>query len=71
MINVMSKCLKKTKNIKIQPCEHKASGYSIFTQCSFDITKNKLDCYRAKDCMERFCKDLKKHAAKIIMKKEK
>ena len=28
--------------------------------------RNKLDCYRGKDCMERFCKDLKKHAAKII-----
>ena len=36
-----------------------SSGYSMFIQCSFDITKNKLDCYRGKDCMERFCKDLK------------
>ena len=22
----------------------KASGYSMFTQCSFDTTKNKADC---------------------------
>ena len=22
------------------------SGYSLFTNCSFDETKNKLDCYR-------------------------
>ena len=41
------------------------SGYSLFTNCSFDVTKNNLDCYRGKDCMERFCKDLKEHATKI------
>ena len=46
--------------------EHEASGYSIFTNCSIDVTKNKLDCYRGKDCMERLCKDLKEHATKII-----
>ena len=34
------------------------SGYSLFIHCSFDATKNKLDCYRGKDCIERFCKDL-------------
>ena len=32
----------------------------------FDLTKNKLKCYRGKDCMERFCKDLKEHVTKII-----
>ena len=42
------------------------SGYSIFTSSSFDPTKNKLDCYKGEDCMERFCKDLKEHAMKII-----
>ena len=42
------------------------SRYSMFTYCSFDATKNNLDCYRAKDCMERFCKNLKEHAAKIL-----
>ena len=46
--------------------EHIPSGYSLFTHCSFDKTKNMLDCYRGKDCMERFCKDLKEHATKII-----
>ena len=34
--------------------------------CSFDKTKNKLDYYRGKDCIKRFCKDLRKHAAIII-----
>ena len=24
--------------------KHNPSGYSMFTQCSFDLTKNKLDC---------------------------
>ena len=50
---------------------HTTSGYSLFTNCSFDITKNKLDCYRGKYCMERFCKDLKKGATKIINYEEK
>ena len=45
---------------------HTPSGYSIFTYCSFDKSKNKLNYYRGKDCMKRFCKDLKEHATKII-----
>ena len=43
----------------------------MFTNCSFDETKNKLDCYRGEDCMERFCKDLREHAMKIINYEEK
>ena len=55
---------------------HKAYGYSMFTNCSFDSTefhstKNKLDCYIGKDCMERFCKDLREHAMKIISNEKK
>ena len=46
--------------------KHMSSGYSLFTHCSFDKTKNKLDCYRGEDCMKKFCKDLTEHAAKII-----
>ena len=41
-------------------------GYSIFTSCSFDESKNKLNYYRGKDCMKKFCKDLKEHATRII-----
>ena len=33
--------------------------------------KNKLDCWRGKDCMEKFCKDLRDHAMKIINYEEK
>ena len=28
--------------------KHMTSGYSIFTSCSFDPTKSKLDCYKGK-----------------------
>ena len=47
------------------------SGHSLFTNCSFDSAENKLDCYRGKDRMERFCKNLKEHATKIINYEEK
>ena len=46
--------------------KHVPSGYSLFTHCSYDQTKNKLDHYRGKDCMKKFCKDLREHATKII-----
>ena len=45
--------------------KHTPSGYSLFIQCSFDTTKNKLDYYRGKNCMKNFCLDLKEHA-KIV-----
>ena len=32
--------------------KHTPSGYSLFTHCSFDTTKNKLDYY--KNCMKTF-----------------
>ena len=44
---------------------------SLLTNCSFDLTKNKLDFYKGKDCMERFCKDLREHAMKIISNEKK
>ena len=46
--------------------KHTFSGYSLFTNCSFDTTKNKLSYYRTKDCMKNFCIDLREHATKII-----
>ena len=46
--------------------KHTPSGYSIFTNRSFDQTKNKLNYYRGKDCMKKFSKDLSEHATKII-----
>ena len=46
--------------------KHIQSGYSIFTHCSFDQTKNKINYDRGKDCMKKFCKDLREYATKII-----
>ena len=46
--------------------KHVSSGYSLFTHWSFDKTKIKLDYYRGKDCMKKFCKDLREHATNII-----
>ena len=54
----------KLSTIKIN--KHAASGYSLFTHCSFDTTENKHDYHRGKDCMKNFSEDLKKHATKII-----
>ena len=46
--------------------KHTPSGYSIFTHCSFDESKSKLNYYRGKDCKKNFSKDLREHASKII-----
>ena len=51
--------------------QHIPSGYSTYTNCSFDKSNNKLSYYRGEDCMKRFCKDLKDHATKIIDFKKK
>ena len=63
----MSTCYnnpEKSSTTKIN--KHTPSGYSLFTHCSFDKTKNKLDYYRGEDCMKKFWKDLREHATKII-----
>ena len=69
-----SVCLKKCIRVKIilenliqkKKTKHTPSGCSIFTRCSFDPTKNKLDYYKDEDYMEMFCKDLREHATEII-----
>ena len=45
---------------------HIPSGYALLIRSSFDASKNKLDFYREKNCMERLCKDLRDQAIKII-----
>ena len=63
----MSTCCndsKKSSTIKIN--KHTSSGFSLFTNCSFDTTKNKLDYYRGEDCLKVFCKVLKEHAERIM-----
>ena len=46
--------------------KHTSSGYSLFTHCLCDTTKNKLDYYRSKNCMKNFCLDLREHAIEIF-----
>ena len=40
--------------------KHTPSGYSLFTHCSFDTTRNKLDYYTGENCKKHFCLDLNK-----------
>ena len=46
-------------------------GYSLFTHYSFDKKNNMLNSYRGKDCLKKFCEDLRKHANSIINFKKK
>ena len=67
LLEKISTCINnpnKSSTTKIN--KHTPSGYSIFTHCSFDESKNKLNYYRGDDCMKKFCKDLRIHATKII-----
>ena len=54
------------KSLTTKINKHTPSDYSLFTCCSFDTTKNKLDYYRGKNCLKNFCLDLREHATKII-----
>ena len=63
-INTCHNNPEKSSTIKIN--KHTPSDYSVFTNCSFDATKNKLDYYRGKNCMKDFCLDLREHATKTI-----
>ena len=67
LLEKMSTCinnLNESSTTKIN--KHVPSGYSIFTHCSFDESKNELNYYRGKDCMKKFSKDLREHSSKII-----
>ena len=62
-MNTCHKNPKKSSTTKIN--KHAPSGYSLFTQCSFDTAKNKLHYYIGKNCMKNFCLDLSEHTTKI------
>ena len=67
LLEKMSMCQNnpnKSSTTKIN--KHTPSGYSVFTYCPFDESKNKLNCYRGDDCMKKFCKDLRENSTKII-----
>ena len=44
-----------------EPC-----GYSLDLVSSFDSKQNKHNFYRGKDCIKRFCSDLKELGTKIV-----
>ena len=65
LLEKMSNCQNnpnKSSTTKIN--KYTPSGYSIFTHCSFNESKNKLNYYRGDDCMKKFCKDLSEHSKK-------
>ena len=39
---------------------------SVDLVCSFDLKQNKRSVYRGKDCIKRFCSDLKVLGKKVI-----
>ena len=45
---------------------HVPSGYELVLCCSFDNSKTEIMCYRGNDCIEKFCKQLRDLATKII-----
>ena len=51
--------------------KHKPSGCVWCSICAFDDTKNRRYFYRRKDCIEKFCKDLKELGTEIINFEEK
>ena len=67
LLEKMSTCQNnsnKSSTTKIN--KHTPSGYSIFTNCSFYKSKNKINYSRGDDCMKKFCKDLREQAMKIV-----
>ena len=68
----MRSCKNNPKNSYTEKkVKHKPSGYAWCSICSFDDTKNKRYFYRGKDCIEKFCKDLKELGTEIINFEEK
>ena len=58
LLKKMSTCYdspEKSSTTKIN--KHTPSGYSLFTHCSFDEPKSKIDYYRVKNCIKIFCLD--------------
>ena len=71
LLEKMSTCQNNPYESSATEINKHTSGYSIFTHFSFDQTKNKLNHYRGKDCMKKFCNDLREHATKIVTKRKK
>ena len=70
---IQNACKKKEQSCQNNPqnsyterkVKHKLLGYSLDLICSFDKTKNKRNFYRGKDCIEKFCKNVKEFAIEM------
>ena len=49
----------------------KPCGYALSLVCSFGKTKNKHNFYKRRDCITRFCGDLKELGTKTVNYEEK
>ena len=59
------------KSYTKKKANHKPSGYAQCSIYSFDDTRNRHYFYRGKDCIEKFCKDLKELRKEMINFKKK
>ena len=59
------------KSYTEKKAKRKLSGCAWCSICSFDDTKNKHYFHRGKDCIKKFCKDLKELGTEIINFEEK
>ena len=72
LLEKVQSCQKNPKNSHTEKkAKHESSGYAWSLICSFDDTKNKSYFYREKDCIEKYCKDLKELGMEIINFKKK
>ena len=46
-------------------------GFSMSTISPFKSRENKLDVYRSKDCMKKFCEPIREHVMEMINFKKK
>ena len=50
---------------------HEPSSYSLDLVTSYDEKENKHSFYRSKDCIKKFCAEIKDIATKIVNRKKK
>ena len=54
------------KSSATQLNKHEVCGYSLVTHCLFDEKDNAIDYCSGKDCLKKFCQDLKKQAKSLV-----
>ena len=54
------------KSSTTQLNKHEVCGCSLVTHCLFDEKDNAIDYCSGKDCLKKFCQDLKKQAKSLV-----